>query len=97
MFQALRSWLFPPRDLEEFWQKHPDRRHMRGHVYPALGEWLRQFPQPRLLDVGCQWHGVRNKQWLNNPDVEFWVVDPSRAPAGLQCDRFLRVASTGLD
>lgn len=92
MLQRLKNWLFPPRDFAGFWQRNCDRRHMRQAVYPALGAWLKQRSQPRLLDIGCQWYSLQNRQLLRNDNVEYWMIDIGRAPAGLQCDRFVRVS-----
>lgn len=65
---------------------------MREAVYPALGAWLKERPQPRVLDIGCQWHSLHTRHLLRNENVEFWVVDIARAPEGLECDRFVRVS-----
>jgi cyclopropane fatty-acyl-phospholipid synthase-like methyltransferase len=92
VLQKLKNWLFPPRDFEGFWQRNCDRRHMRQSVYPALGSWLQERPEARLLDIGCQWYSLHNRHLLKNDAVDFWVVDIGKAPPGLECDRFLRVS-----
>jgi len=80
---------------DRLWQ-HCDRRYMKSTIYPAVGSYLKNSKTKRVLDVGARWYNKSNRDLFLNNDIFYWVIDVSKKPKYLKCDKFLRVSMLDL-
>jgi SAM-dependent methyltransferase len=90
MYASTKNY-FWKKAADRLWQ-HCDRRYMKSTIYPAVGSYLKNSKTKRVLDIGAKWYNKTNRDLFLNNDIFYWVIDVSKKPKYLKCDKFLRVS-----
>lgn len=59
----------------QWWNKYSDRIFMQK-LYPKIGDYLRHYLLPRILDIGFENFNIINKDLLGNPNIIYYQLEP---------------------
>jgi hypothetical protein len=58
-----------------WWNKYSDRIFMQK-LYPKIGNYLKNFNFPKILDIGFENFNIINKDLLNNSNIIYYQLEP---------------------
>jgi len=61
--------------IRQWWNKYSDRIFMQK-LYPKIGDHLRHYLLPKILDIGFEDYNIINKDLLGNPNIIYYQLEP---------------------